>query len=118
MHHGFMKTVKLSGKHEVWSTFDQTLRKRYAKYMKVVSIYEAKTQFSKLVKRAAAGETIYVGAYGKPTAIIGPLPKRKSINFGLGIKEKDSSFDYENLVESDPEIVAMFDESINRETEE
>ena len=25
---------------------------------------------SKLVKRAAAGETIYVGAYGKPEAVI------------------------------------------------
>jgi len=31
-----------------------------------ISIHEAKTNLSKLVKRAAAGETIYIGAYGKP----------------------------------------------------
>jgi hypothetical protein len=29
-----------------------------------VSIHEAKTNFSKLVKRAAAGEKIYIGSYG------------------------------------------------------
>ena len=32
----------------------------------VISIHEAKTNLSKLVKRAVAGETIYIGAYGKP----------------------------------------------------
>ena len=37
---------------------------------KTVSIHEAKTNFSKLVKRAEAGETIYIGAYGKPTVIL------------------------------------------------
>ena len=41
-----------------------------------VSIHEAKTNLSKLVKRAAAGETIYIGPYGKPEAAITP------INFG------------------------------------
>jgi len=35
-----------------------------------VSIHEAKTNFSKLVKQAAAGETIYIGAYGKPEAML------------------------------------------------
>ena len=36
--------------------------------VETISIHEAKTNFSKLVKRAAAGETIYIGAYGKPEA--------------------------------------------------
>ena len=31
-----------------------------------ISIHEAKSSLSKLIKRAAAGETIYIGAYGKP----------------------------------------------------
>ena len=31
-----------------------------------LSIHEAKTNLSRLVKRALAGETIYIGAYGKP----------------------------------------------------
>ena len=35
--------------------------------VKTYSIHEAKTNFSKLVKRAEAGETIYIGSYGKPS---------------------------------------------------
>jgi len=38
--------------------------------IKTISIHEAKTNLSKLVKRAAAGETIYIGAYGKPEAAL------------------------------------------------
>ena len=38
--------------------------------IKTISIHEAKTNFSKLVKRAEAGETIYIGAYGKPQAAL------------------------------------------------
>jgi len=38
--------------------------------IKTIPIHEAKSNLSKLVKRAAAGETIYIGAYGRPEAII------------------------------------------------
>ena len=38
--------------------------------MTTIPIHEAKTNLSKLVKRAAAGETIYIGAYGKPEAVL------------------------------------------------
>ena len=38
--------------------------------IKTISIHEAKTNLSRLVKRAAAGETIYIGAYGKPEAAL------------------------------------------------
>jgi antitoxin (DNA-binding transcriptional repressor) of toxin-antitoxin stability system len=41
---------------------------------KVISIYEAKTNLSKLVKKAQAGETIYIGAYGHTQAVIAPAP--------------------------------------------
>ena len=37
---------------------------------KTVTIHEAKSNLSRLVKRAAAGETIYIGAYGKPEAAL------------------------------------------------
>jgi prevent-host-death family protein len=37
---------------------------------KTITIHEAKSNLSKLVKRAAAGETIYIGAYGKPEAVL------------------------------------------------
>ena len=42
-----------------------------------VTIHEAKTNFSKLVKRAAAGETIYIGAYGKPTVTLKVADQRE-----------------------------------------
>ncbi|MCL2067023.1 MAG: type II toxin-antitoxin system prevent-host-death family antitoxin [Treponema sp.] len=35
-----------------------------------VPIHEAKSTLSKLVKRAAAGETIYIGAFGRPEAVL------------------------------------------------
>ena len=35
-----------------------------------IPIHEAKSNLSKLVKRAAAGEIIYIGAYGKPEAAL------------------------------------------------
>jgi prevent-host-death family protein len=38
--------------------------------MATIPIHEAKSNLSKLVKRAAAGETIYIGAYGKPEAAL------------------------------------------------
>jgi len=37
---------------------------------KTVGIHEAKTHFSKLVKRAAAGDEIVVNNFGKPVARI------------------------------------------------
>ena len=45
--------------------------------IKTLSIHEAKTNLSKLVKRAAAGETIYIGAYGKPEAALTIVNSKK-----------------------------------------
>jgi prevent-host-death family protein len=47
-----------------------------------VNIHEAKTHFSRLVERAAAGEEIIIGKAGKPVARLVPYtapkpPKRK-----------------------------------------
>jgi prevent-host-death family protein len=50
--------------------------------VKTVSIHEAKTNFSKLVKRAEAGETIYIGAYGKPSVTL-TAANQKKINAEL-----------------------------------
>ena len=35
-----------------------------------MTIHEAKTNLSKLVKRVAAGETIYIGSYGRPEVVL------------------------------------------------
>ena len=50
-----------------------------------ISIHEAKSNLSKLVKRAAAGETIYIGAYGKPEVTLTPVDFRK---YHAEIREK------------------------------
>ena len=44
---------------------------------KTITIHEAKSNLSKLVKRAAAGETIYIGAYGKPEAVLTSVSPEK-----------------------------------------
>jgi prevent-host-death family protein len=43
---------------------------------KVFSITEAKAQFSKLVRRAAAGEEITITKWGVPVARLVPIGKR------------------------------------------
>ena len=45
----------------------------------VVTIHEAKSNLSKLVKRAMAGETIYIGAYGKPEAELAAFSPDKQL---------------------------------------
>lgn len=72
----------------------------------VVPIYEAKTNLSKLVKRANAGETIYIGAYGHAEAILAPVPVRKPIRLGVLAHLRDPDFDYDadDLIGPDPEI--------------
>ena len=55
--------------------------------IKTISIHEAKTNLSKLIKRAVAGETIYIGAYGKPEAVIvstNSISTKKPVNEAFG----------------------------------
>lgn len=76
---------------------------------KVITIYEAKTNLSKLVKKAQAGETIYIGAYGQAQAVISPVPSHKSINLGVW---KNKKIGYKgDIVSSDPEITKLFEDS-------
>jgi prevent-host-death family protein len=55
---------------------------RLSLVMRITNIHEAKTNFSKLVERVAAGEEIIIGKAGKPVARLvpykgSPRPKRK-----------------------------------------
>lgn len=55
--------------------------------MQTVNIHEAKTQLSKLVARAAAGEDIIVAKGGTPVARLGPLeeaPKKRRLGWLQG----------------------------------
>jgi antitoxin (DNA-binding transcriptional repressor) of toxin-antitoxin stability system len=82
---------------------------------KVVNIYEAKTNFSKLVKKAASGETIYVGAYGQAQVIIAPAPKKKPIQIGIWAHKKKPGYNYDNddLVKPDKDVIQSFNKSID-----
>jgi prevent-host-death family protein len=49
-----------------------------------VNIHEAKTQFSKLVRRAEGGEEIVVRRGNEPVAQLGPLQKKRGGVRGFG----------------------------------
>jgi prevent-host-death family protein len=59
--------------------------------MKTVNIDEAKIQFSRLLRRVAAGEAITIANRGVPGALLVPVPKpiRKLGIFGDTIKIPD-----------------------------
>jgi len=80
---------------------------------KVIPIYQAKTQFSDLVKQAEAGKTIYVGAYGHAQAVISPIPKKQKINIGVW-NHKRKPYDSDYLVGPDPGIIKDFEDSAKR----
>lgn len=42
----------------------------------VINLYDAKTQLSQLVERAAAGEEIVIAKAGRPMALLVPLKRR------------------------------------------
>jgi prevent-host-death family protein len=60
-----------------------------------VNIYDAKTQLSRLVDRAAAGEEIVIARAGKPLARLMPLPSAEPRRPGLlkGLVIPESLFD-------------------------
>ena len=72
---------------------------------KVITIYDAKTNLSKLVKQAQAGKTIYIGAFGAPQAIIAPVPKKKPIRLGAWEGKYSTKFLDEDIMQTDPEIL-------------
>lgn len=77
----------------------------------VIPIYEAKTNLSKLVKKAAAGETIYIGAYGQPQAIIAALPKAPHKLIVGAWKDNMEVMIPDDFDDPNPEIIAMFENS-------
>ena len=51
--------------------------------METVNIHQAKTQLSRLVERASAGEEIIIARAGKPVARLAPLERRAPRRLGL-----------------------------------
>ena len=53
--------------------------------MEVISMHQAKSTLSQLVKRAANGETILIGAYGKIDAKLVPVTQTSTPQKRIGI---------------------------------
>ena len=77
---------------------------------KVVTIYDAKANLSKLIKRAQAGKTIYIGAFGIPQAVIAPLPTKPKIKIGVWKGKHKITYSDEDLINSDTELVKQMTE--------
>lgn len=48
----------------------------------VVNLYDARTQLSALIERAAAGETIVIAKAGRPLAQLVPISRPRRVRFG------------------------------------
>jgi antitoxin (DNA-binding transcriptional repressor) of toxin-antitoxin stability system len=77
---------------------------------KVITIYDAKANLSKLVKRAQAGKTVYIGAFGIPQAVIAPLPTKSKIKIGVWQGKHKITYSDDDLMNSDSELVKQMTE--------
>jgi prevent-host-death family protein len=83
----------------------------------VVPISEAKANLSKLVKRARAGEVIYLGAYGRADAILAPVPARRDIAIGIWQERSVPGFVYDadDLIGPDSQLDAELQSALDRD---
>ncbi len=84
--------------------------------MTQVNLYEAKTQLSKLVDRAAAGEDIIIAKNGTPVAVLVAPSKapRRVPEFGF-LKGQMPVLTDEQWAESDEYVRQLFEDSANEE---
>jgi len=63
--------------------------------MSEINIHEAKTQFSKLLKRVASGEEIVIARAGQPVAKLVPItsPPQRLLGLDAGLFEVPEDFD-------------------------
>lgn len=78
-----------------------------------VNIHEAKTNFSKLVRRAEEGEEIVVRRGSDPVARIAPLERKRGGVTGFGSMKGEIWIDPDDpdLKQADREIERLFEES-------
>ena len=82
---------------------------------KIINVYEAKTQLSKLLDQVAKGEEIRIGKYGKPIARLVPdKPKFKKRTLGkLNGKGYWMSDDFND---TPPEVLEAMDQTLDEDT--
>ena len=75
--------------------------------MTVVNIYDAKTQLSKLIEEAAAGNDVVIARGGKPVARLTRLgPSKRKLKFGVLKGKIKVSADFDTPLPS--EILRQF----------
>ena len=76
--------------------------------MTKVNVYDAKTNLSRLLDRAAAGEEIVITRHGRPVAKLGPIrPRKKPRKLGTMKGEIKVSKDFDAPLPD--EILAAFE---------
>ena len=77
--------------------------------MQTVNIHEAKTQLSRFVDQAAAGEEVIIARAGKPVARLMPLQsdKQQTRKLGLGKSKFTLPADFDLMSSND--IQSMFE---------
>jgi prevent-host-death family protein len=76
--------------------------------METVNLYEAKTNLSRLVDQANAGEQIVIAKGGKPMAMLTPLtPKKRTIRYGLMKGQFEVPADFDAPLPDD--VIAAFE---------
>jgi prevent-host-death family protein len=74
---------------------------------KVITIYDAKTNLSKYIKQAKAGNPIYIGSYGEQEVVLmAAKPKKSKIIFGTAAGKLINK--NKPISEIDPDIQKMF----------
>jgi antitoxin (DNA-binding transcriptional repressor) of toxin-antitoxin stability system len=78
---------------------------------KVITIYDAKTNLSKLVKRVKAGHTVYIGAYGTAEAMLAPLPAKNTVRLGVWQGKHKITYSDKDLLQTDPAVSKQIDKN-------
>ncbi|MGQ0479934.1 MAG: type II toxin-antitoxin system Phd/YefM family antitoxin [Pseudonocardia sp.] len=65
--------------------------------MAEIGVHEAKTNFSRLLDRALAGEEIIITRSGEPLVRLVPAQRRRRPNFGFARGEIAMSADFEDI---------------------
>jgi prevent-host-death family protein len=74
---------------------------------KVITIYDAKTNLSKYIKQAKAGQPVYIGSYGeREVVLMAAKPAKAQIVYGTAAGQ--IQYTDEVLDGCDPDVQAMF----------
>jgi prevent-host-death family protein len=74
---------------------------------KVVTIYDAKTNLSKYIKQAKAGNPVYIGSYGEQQVVLMAAKPNKNI-IKYGTAAEGLTYQDKDLVGNDQDIQKLF----------